>query len=124
MDFLSLPLVLRDGYLTKIDLEESIRLSIGLILSTRRGSLPFYPEYGCDIWDKEYSDLYTISKADIRSNLRNAIDRFEKRLSNISVTFESETAGLAHALGMKVKVAGDFRDNNEPKKFEDTFVIR
>ncbi|MEW6051221.1 MAG: GPW/gp25 family protein [Candidatus Zixiibacteriota bacterium] len=123
MDYLALPLILNEGYLSRADLHQSIRLSIGLILSTRPGTIPFQPDFGCVIWDKEYSDLYTSNKADIRSGIRNAIDRFEKRLYNVSVTFATEAVDATHPLGMKIKVSGTYRDNGDEKPFDETFNV-
>ncbi|HVP07429.1 MAG TPA: GPW/gp25 family protein [Candidatus Acidoferrum sp.] len=123
MDYLALPLALREGYLNRATMEESLAYSIGLILSTRTQTVPFYPEFGCEIWEKEYSDLYTSNKSDIRSALRNAIDRFEKRLYNVSVTFSSESVDSTHSLGIKVKVSGSYREDGEEKKFDGTYNI-
>ncbi len=123
MDYLALPLALREGYLNRATMEESLAYSIGLILSTRTQTVPFYPEFGCEIWEKEYSDLYTSNKSDIRSALRNAIDRFEKRLYNVSVTFSSESVDSTHSLGIKVKVSGNYREDGEEKKFDGTYNI-
>ena len=123
MEYLSLPLLLKKGYLSKASLYDSITYSIGLILICRLGDLPFDPEYGCDIGDKEFSDLYTANKADIRASIRIAIDKFEKRLYNVSVTLVSVDTSHLHALGVAVKVTGIFRDNGEEKKFEETFTI-
>jgi phage baseplate assembly protein W len=125
MEYLALPFVLREGYLNKATLEESLTYSIGLILSTRLGSMPFNPDYGCDIWDKEYSDLYTANKAEIRASLRNAIDKSERRLYNLSVSFVSvgESQGGIRVLGMAVKVTGNYREDSEEKKYEGTFYL-
>lgn len=123
MDYLALPLALKEGYLNRATMEESLVYSIGLILSTRTGLVPFNPEYGCEIWEKEYSDLYTSNKSDIRSALRNAIDRFEKRLYNVSVSFSSESVDSTHSLGIKVKVSGNYREESEEKKFDATFSV-
>ncbi|MFQ6009404.1 MAG: GPW/gp25 family protein [Candidatus Zixiibacteriota bacterium] len=120
---MSLPLTLSEGYLPRADLKESITYSIGLLLSTRVGTMPFNPEFGCDIWDKEYSDLYTISKADIRASLRNAIDKFEKRLYNVSVSFANIDDNAPHSLGMIVKITGNYLDGNEEKKFEASYAL-
>jgi phage baseplate assembly protein W len=123
MEYLSLPLTLREGYLPRADLKESITYSIGLLLSTRVGTMPFNPEYGCEIWEKEYSDVYAINKAEIRASLRNAIDNFEKRLYNVSVSFVNITDSTPHALGMVVKVTGNYLDGNEEKKFEAHYTL-
>jgi len=123
MEYLSLPLALRDGFLPRTSLFESIKCSIGLLLSTRIGTVPFDPQYGCLIWDKEFSDLYTTSRADIRAALRNSIDRYEKRLYNLSVSV-SEVGGTGtEPLGMAAKVKGNYRENDEEKRFEATFKI-
>jgi phage baseplate assembly protein W len=123
MDYLSLPFVLRDGYLAMTDLRRSITFSIGLILSTRPGTLPFEPGYGCNIWDKEYTDLQSTNKADIRASLRNAIDVYEKRLYNVSVSFVSVESNSPHVLGLKVKVTGNFRDGNQEENFEASYQL-
>jgi phage baseplate assembly protein W len=123
MDYLSLPLALKKGYLNKTDLYESISHHIGLILSAREGILPFEPEFGCNIWEKEFSDIYTMSRADIRASIRNAIDKFEKRLYNVSVSISEVSTEHSHALGLVIKVSGHYRDEDKEQKFEETFNI-
>jgi phage baseplate assembly protein W len=123
MEYLSLPLVLRNGYLNRGDLLQSITHSVGLILSTRLGRMPFLPEFGCEIWEREYGDIFSHNKADIRSALRNALDAFEKRLYNVSISFSPSEAELAARLGMVVKVTGTFKDNGEERKFEAVYRL-
>ena len=123
MEYLSLPFALRKGYLDKTDLYESISYSIGLILCAREGSLPFESEFGCNIWEKEFSDLYTTSRADIRASIRNAIDKYESRLYNVSVSISEVDTSFSHALGLVVKVSGNYRDDREEKKFAETFNV-
>jgi len=118
MDYLALPFVLRDGFLDRASVGESITYSVGLLLSTRPGMMKFLPDYGCDIWDKEYSDLYAVNKADIQASLRNAISKYEDRLSNVSVSFVSVDDTGPHSLGVAVKVTGSYRENGEEKSFE------
>jgi phage baseplate assembly protein W len=123
MDYLAIPLALKEGYLNRATIEESLAYSVGLILSTRKNTVPFYPDFGCEIWEKEYSDLYTANKADIRSAVRNAIDKFEKRLYNVSVSFASESVDSTHPLGMRIRVSGNYREDGEEKKFEGSFNV-
>ncbi len=92
--------------------------SIGLVLSTRLGSIPFRKDYGCDLWEKEFSDMLTTNKADVRASLRNAIGKYERRLYNVTVSFTSEDLGEGHNLGMQVKVTGNYRDDDDELKFE------
>ena len=94
------------------------------MLSTRPGMLPFAPEYGCEIWEKEFSDIVVANKAEIRANLRNAIDKFEKRLYNVSVSFVGMNTAKPRALGIVVKVSGNYRDEQgEEQKFEASYSL-
>ena len=126
MDYLTFPLVLREGYLDRVDLEDSIRDSIGILISTRKGMLPFDLEFGSDLWEKEFSDLYVAKKSDLRASLRNAIDSYEKRLSSVSVSVVNAVAVNANsgqATSVVVKVSGDYVDGTEEKRFESTYKI-
>ncbi len=123
MDYLILPCLLKDGYLTRGDLQQSITHSVGLILSTRPGMMGFASDFGCNIWEREYSDLLSANKANIRAGLRNAIDKFEKRLYNVSVSFTPPKDVSVRALGLNVRVSGNYRDGEEEKKFEGTYYL-
>jgi phage baseplate assembly protein W len=123
MEYLTLPLVLRNGYFPKSDLYDSIADSIGLLLSTRKGSLPFDPEYGCALWEKEYSDLFSANRSEIQASVRQAISQFEQRIFNVTVSLIKVESGTRHSLGVAVRVTGNFRDDSEEKKFEEVFII-
>jgi len=123
MDNLALPLILKDGYLPRTDLERSIVYSIGLVLGTRVDQLPFLPQFGCRLWDREYSDLETSNKADIKASVRNAIDAFEKRLYNVTVSFDRVADGATRPLGLIVKVTGNYMDEGEEKRMESSFKV-
>ncbi|MFH2050352.1 MAG: GPW/gp25 family protein [bacterium] len=123
MEYFSLPLVLREGYLLRTNLEESIIYSVGLIISTRIGQMPFAPEYGCNIWEKEYSDLMAANSADIRSGLRNAIDKFEKRLYSVSVSLVNTKKDDLQVNNVVIKVTGNYKDGSEEKRLEHHYSI-
>jgi phage baseplate assembly protein W len=124
MEYLSLPFVLREGYLDRANMLDSLTYSVGLILCTRVGTMPFEPQYGCDIWDREYTDFATANKADIRGSLRNAIDTYEKRLYNVSVSFTGLNDRSVHTLGVSVKVTGNYKDEGgDEQKFEATYRL-
>jgi phage baseplate assembly protein W len=123
MEYLSLPLVLNRGYLSRCTLEESIIYSVGLILSTRVGQLPFAPEYGSEIWEREFSDMVTSNKADLRGNFRNAIDKYETRLYNVSVSILQAHESRAAAIGLVTEVTGNYMDGNEEKTLRHSFRI-
>ncbi len=123
MEYFSLPLVLREGYLSRTNLEDSIIYSVGLIISTRIGQMPFSPEYGCDLWEKEYSDLMTAKTADIRAGLRNSIDKFEKRLYSVSVSFVNPKKAGSRINELIIKISGNYKDGSEEKKLEHNYKI-
>ncbi|UCC43993.1 MAG: GPW/gp25 family protein [Candidatus Zixiibacteriota bacterium] len=123
MEYLALPFVLRKGYLDRADLRESITQSVGLLLSTRLNTMPFNRNYGCDIWDKEFSDFHATNKADVRASLRNAIDKYERRLMNVSVSFVGADDTAAHTLGIVVKVRGNYLDGSKEKAFEASYGL-
>lgn len=123
MEYLSLPFVLRKGYLKRTGAQDSISNSVGLILSTRRGSLPFDPDYGCDLWEREYSDLFMANRSDVQGSVRNAITKNETRLYNVSVSLMNIQTGPNHPLGIAVKVIGNFKEDKDEKRFEEIFSI-
>jgi phage baseplate assembly protein W len=123
MEYLSLPLTLRKGRFKKTDLYNSISNSIGLILSTRPGSIPFDPEFGCELWSKEFSDFYTANRSDIQGGIRKAIGKYEKRLINVSVTLQNVETAPGHPLGIAVKVIGNYQDGDSKKRFEELFRV-
>lgn len=123
MEYLSLPLTLRKGRFKKTDLTNSISNSIGLILSTRQGSVPFDPEFGCELWNKEFSDFYTANRSDIQGSIRKAIGKYEKRLFNVSVTLQNVETAPGHPLGIAVKVIGNYQDGDNRKRFEELFRV-
>lgn len=124
MEYIALPFALRKGFLGRANLEESIAHSVGLIISTRVGSMKYNPDFGCGIWDKEFSDLHTTNKADIRANIRNSIDKYEGRLYNVSVSFENIGDSKSHILGMNIRISGRYRnEKGEENNFEAQYQM-
>ncbi|MBD3179846.1 MAG: hypothetical protein GF417_09720 [Candidatus Latescibacteria bacterium] len=123
MEYLTLPLVLRNGHFKRTGLKSSISNSVGLILSTRPGSIPFDPEYGCDLWDREFSDFYSANRSDVQGSVRKAIGKHEKRLFNVSVSLENIETAPGHPLGIAVRVIGNYQDGDQRKRFEEVFRV-
>jgi len=123
VDFVALPLILREGHWRRCSLRESISYSVGLILNTRYGILDYDPEYGCPIWDHEFADLYTINRADLRGRLRHAIGTLEPRLTAISIDFEPVPNVESRSLGIRVKVTGYFKDDGDEQRFEAAYIL-
>lgn len=97
--------------------------SIGLLLSTRKGQLPFDSEYGSVLWDREYADIQTSNKSELRSGLRDAIQKYEKRLSSVVVSFEAPTETGQRGFGVAVKVTGEYSDNGSLRPFEAVYQL-
>ncbi|MBD3258807.1 hypothetical protein GF377_10265 [candidate division GN15 bacterium] len=123
MEFLTLPLRLTHGYFGRGDLHDSIRHSVGLILSTRLGQLQFLPEFGCAVWENEYADMLSANKSDVRAALRNSLDTYEKRLYNLSVSFSPEELRSGDSLSMSIRISGNYKDGDEERKFEEMYRL-
>jgi len=123
MEYLTLPLILKKGHFKRTDLRSSISNSVGLILSTRPGSIPFNPDYGCELWDREFSDFYSANRSDVQGSVRKAIAEHEKRLFNVSVSLQNIETAPGHPLGIAVKVIGNYQDGEERKRFEEVFRV-
>ena len=124
MEYLTIPFILKDGYLKKVDIHDSIVASVGMLLSTRPGTMPFDPDYGCNIWEREFTDMLTANKSDVRSNFRNAIDKYEKRLYNVSVSFLNlDGKSVGQGLGVAVRVEGNYKEDGQEKDFTASFQL-
>lgn len=123
MEYLALPFVLHKGYLGRAEIYDSIAQSVGLILCTRLKMLPFDRNYGCDIWEQEFSDVQTINKSDMRASVRNAISVYEKRLDNVAVSFADMSDGKPHSIGLVAKVTGTYFDGKSKKRFEANYNV-
>ncbi len=111
------------GHFERVSFSESLTQSIGLLLSTRLGGLLYRPDYGCAVWDKSFSDLHAANKAEIRAALRDAINQHEKRLYNVSVSFEPAPDGGGRALGIEVTVRGDYKENGVEQQFDAVYRL-
>ncbi len=104
-------------------LHSSISHSIGLILSTRPGSVPFDPEFGCDLWEREFSDFFSANRSDVQGSVRKAIGKYERRLFNVSASLKNVETAPGHPLGIAVKVIGNYQDGDNKKRFEEIFRV-
>lgn len=74
------------GVVTGID---EINQTIGLILSTKKGTDPFRPTFGSDIWDYIDSPINTAG-ANISRAITEAIERWESRIKIISINYKTQ----------------------------------
>lgn len=65
---------------------DSVLSHLQRILNTRQGNVPIAPDYGVPDF-LNFLQTYPDSVHEIEHNLKNAIDKFEPRLSGASVTY-------------------------------------
>ena len=78
-------------------LDEDIRQSLVLLLSTRRGERLLRPEYGCDLTQFAVESVNYSLISRIRSEVMQSIAQFEPRVDNVSVNVDGN-GGDAGAL--------------------------
>lgn len=123
-EYLHLPLSLVRGSLSKLSLRESIYQFIGLIIESRLGSFPFDPAFGCRIWDAEYTYLSPTGKGDIRSNIREAISSYERRLKDVSVNVKKSVVDRRrNRVCLVATVKGKFTENGEEISFSEDYFL-
>jgi len=122
-EYLSLPLTLEEGHFPRCNLRDSLVNSVRLIISTRVGQLPFLPEFGCMLWEREFTDLHTASKADVRASIRTAIGVHEPRLYNVDVVFSEGDVGKHRQIGLIVKVTATYREGGVEKMLDVSCIV-
>lgn len=63
----------------------AVKNSILGIVTTRKGSRPFQPEFGCDITDQLFENMTPLVADTIQRNIVSSIKNFEPRVSQLSV---------------------------------------
>jgi len=63
------------------------------------------------------------NSADIRSGLRNAIDKFEKRLYSVSVSLVNTKKDDLQVNNVVIRVTGNYKDGSEEKRLEHHYSI-
>ena len=123
-EYLKVPLHRERLRFETVNLEESIREFIGLILTTRPGGFRYDPDFGCNIWDQEFKYIKRGRfKEDVHKAVQEAVERYETRLK--SVKAEISVVGLGEEKSEKkvveIWVRGTIKLNN--RIFEEKFEI-
>lgn len=63
----------------------AVKNSLLGIITTRKGSRPFYPEFGCDITDQLFENINPLIADTIQKNIVSAVRNFEPRISTLNV---------------------------------------
>ena len=72
-----------------------INQTIGLILSTRKGTDPFRPTFGSDIWEHIDTPIDVAGPNIVRA-ITEALERWENRIKIVSITYETQPQGGAN----------------------------
>jgi phage baseplate assembly protein W len=107
------------------DLKDSIRMNINLIIKTHYNENRFDQEYGCLIWNKDYSTITNIAnwKDELKSHMTDSIEQNEPRLQNIKINLDMEDTEISEKfrsqpLKLKKKITiqifGIIKHLNEP----------
>lgn len=124
LGYLKLPLSLVKGSLSKVSLRESIYQFVNLIIASRMGSFPFDPDFGCHIWEAEYTYLSAKSKGDIRSDIRQAISLYERRLSDVSVDVKRSIVDRKkNRVCLVATVKGKFIQEGRKQSFSEDYFL-
>lgn len=68
--------------------EADIRSSLGIILRTRPGERPLYPDFGVGLDELLFEPINTTLRSLVQDNIRTAILLYEPRIRLLSVSFE------------------------------------
>jgi phage baseplate assembly protein W len=75
----------------KCSMKESVYQHLYLLLVTHFGESRYDREFGCELWDSDFSLMTQLKWKDlIKESFENSINKFEKRLNNIKVKIEIE----------------------------------
>jgi uncharacterized protein len=80
----------RTGLVASVAYEDDIRQSILIILETAKGERCMRPDFGCGIHDLVFTSLDSTSLQRIRSEVTDALTRFEARIDLLNVNVDSQ----------------------------------
>lgn len=125
---------LKNKRFPKCAIEESIAGHIHLLLLTSYGECKFDPEFGCEIWEHEFEHTQ-ISKIWIDRmslQMKNLLEKYERRLTNIEVKAEITEKEFTNAEDNKsvrlqkrlsISLTANLTSTNELFYFKDSIFI-
>ncbi len=78
------------GLVAMAEYEEDIRQAIRIILETARGERVMRPNFGCGIHDLVFEAVDTTTIQRIRSEVEEALRRYEARIDVIEITVDED----------------------------------
>ena len=88
LDFTAHPVT---GDVRSIKNEVAIKNSLRNLLSTKKGSKPFFPQYGTNLQNHLFNNINAFTKRTIQKEIQDAVRLFEPRVSveNVSLSFRN-----------------------------------
>ena len=107
------------------ELKESVQMNIHLIIRTHYKECRFDPNYGCFIWNKDYSTVTNVSrwKDELKELMLESLNKNELRIRNIKVNLNMEDVEFSKQLKKQplklkkkitIQITGIIRHLNEP----------
>lgn len=111
------------GDYEKIASLDVLVLSIRNLLITPRGSYPFDPEYGSDLYKKVFDPADSITAAEIREEVVTRIQQYDPRIEIESVETEFFTNMKGYRLSIFIKKDSDMRLTRFEFNDESAFAL-
>lgn len=74
-----------DNDVTRTTGARAVKNSLLGIITTRKGSRPFDPEFGCNLSDELFENMTPLTADTIRRNIVSAVRNYEPRINRLSV---------------------------------------
>ena len=86
------------GLVATVEYEEDIRQSIRIIVETAKGERVMRPDFGCGIHDLVFEAIDTTTLRRIRSEIEDALRRFEARIEVLDITIDEDATSEGELL--------------------------
>jgi len=124
--------IIRKAELDRVDIKQSIRNMIHLIITTSCGEVKCDPLFGCEIWQYDFDTIYNSHalKEELKKSILSSIRNNEKRLSNLSIDLHIEQLEVMTRIRNKriktrvvLAVNGLIEVTDEPFTHQEVFFI-
>jgi len=117
--------------LRKLTLQESISQFISIIITTYFEEYTYDDDFGSEIWETDFDLLVNtnVLKEQIKRSLKNQIDTYEKRLTNVSlvINLREDVSGKSNKIRLKkflnISIVGTIVKTDEPYRFTGDYYM-
>lgn len=127
----------KEGHFAEVTEENSIASNIHLLLTTVLGEYTADPEYGCELWEHEFStvDTTAVWMDRLAQRMKELVLAYERRLAQVEVKAEIEQAEFTHKpkgggqvasrmkKRMRITLNARLVRTNERFRFEDAMLV-